>query len=92
MRRTAVRRGSPATDLAALHDALGCATTAVVQAWRGDEGSTSLSLAEAHSAAEEAFGRGSPGTDALAVVFDAIAQASRISRRPAAGRNPAAGR
>lgn len=24
------------TDLAALHDALGCAITALVQAWRGD--------------------------------------------------------
>ena len=81
-----------ATDLTALHDALGCAVTAVVQAWRGDQESASLSLAEAHSAAEEAFGRGSPGSDALAVVFDAIAEASRISRRPAAGPNPAAGR
>jgi hypothetical protein len=92
MPRTAVHCGSPATDLAALHDALGCATTAVVQAWRGEGESASLSLAEAHSAAEEAFGRGSPGTDAMAVVFDAIAQASRISRRPAVGRNPADGR
>ena len=92
MPRTAVHRDSLATDLAALHDALGCASAAVVLAWRGDPESASLSLAEAHSAAEEAFGRGSPGTDALAVVFDAIAQASSISRRPAAGCDPAAGR
>lgn len=74
-----------APDLIALHDALGCASAAVVQAWRGDQESASLSLNEAHTAAEEAFGRESPGTDALAVVLDAIAQASRISRRPAAG-------
>jgi len=83
---------SHSPDLVALHDALGCASAAVVLAWRGEGESASLSLAEAHSAAEEAFGRGSPGTDALAVVFDAIAQASRISRRPAAGCDPAAGR
>jgi hypothetical protein len=81
-----------APDLTALHDALGCATAAVVYAWRGDRESASLSLTEAHTAAEEAFGSGSPGTDAFAVVFDAIAQASRISQRPAAGPNPAAGR
>ncbi len=84
-------RIAPIANLAALHDALGCATTAAMQAWCGDEDSASLSLTEAHTAAEEAFGRGSPGTDALAVIFDAIAQASRISRWPAAGRNPAAG-
>jgi hypothetical protein len=81
-----------APDLAALHDALGCASAAVLQAWRGDRESASLSLTEAHAAAEEALGHGSPGTDALAVIFDAIAQASRISRRPATGPNPAAGR
>jgi len=82
---------SHSPDLAALHDALGCASAAAVQAWRGDRESASLSLTEAHIAAEEAFGCGSPGTDALAVIFDAIAQASRISRWPAAGPNPAAG-
>lgn len=81
-----------ATDLAALHDALGCAATAADQAWRGDRESASLSLTEARTAAEEAFGSGTPGADALAVVLASIAQTSRISQWPAAGRNPAAGR
>lgn len=63
-------------DLAALHDALGCCAAAVVQAWRGDRDSASLSLLEAHAAAEEAFGHGTPGVDALNVVFTAIKQAA----------------
>lgn len=63
-------------DLAALHDALGCAAMATVQAFRGDEDSVSLSLIEAQVAAEEAFGCGSPGAAALNVVFAAIAQAA----------------
>lgn len=66
----------PGAHLAALHDALGCAVAAVAQAWRGDQDSMSLSLIEAHAAAEEAFGSGSPGVDALNVVFAAIAEAA----------------
>jgi hypothetical protein len=74
-----------APDLSALHDALGCATAAAVHAWRGDRDAASLSLIEAHVAAEEAFGRGSPEVDALNVVFAAITQAARSkNRRPAA--------
>jgi hypothetical protein len=65
-----------ATDLAALHDALSCCATAADQAWRGDRASASLSLLEAHAAAEEAFGRGSPEVNALNVVFAAIKQAA----------------
>lgn len=69
-----VRAGE--TDLAALHDALGCAVTAIVQAFRGDKASASLSLIEAEAATEEAFGRGSPEVEALDVVFAAIMQAA----------------
>ena len=72
-------------DLAALHDAFGCAATAVLQAWRGNQDSASLSLIEAHEAAEEAFGCGSPEVDALNVVFAAITQAAR-NEDQAAGR------
>jgi hypothetical protein len=68
-------------DLVALHDALGCAATAAEQAWRGDGDSASLSLIEAHAAAEEAFGRGSPGVDALSVVFAAITQAAHSNTK-----------
>ena len=68
---------APLIDLAGLHDALGCAAMAAVQAGRGDRDSASLSLSEAHAAAEEAFGPRSPGVDALDVVFDAIAQVAR---------------
>lgn len=67
---------APAPDLAALHDALACASTGAVQAWRGDQDSASLSLLEAHVAAEEAFGRGSPEAEALNVVLAAITQAA----------------
>lgn len=35
-----------------------------------------MSLLEAQAATEEAFGRGSPGVDALDVVFAAISQAA----------------
>ena len=73
------------TDLAALHDARGCAAVAAVQAWRGDQDSASLSLLEAHVAAEEAFGRGSPEAEALNVVFAAITQAA-AARTAANGR------
>jgi hypothetical protein len=76
MPRTLVHHSGAATDLGALHDALGCAITAVVQAFRGDEDSASLSLVEAQVAAEEAFGCGSPGVAALNVVFAAITQAA----------------
>jgi len=83
MPRTLVHRSGPATDLAALHDALGCASTAIVQAFRGDEDSASLSLIEAQAATEEAFGRGSPGVEALGVVFAAITQAAHSkTKRP----------
>ena len=68
---------SPVSDLGALQGALGCATAAVEHAFRGDGDSASLSLIEAHEAAEEAFGAGSPGADALSVVFAAITQAAR---------------
>jgi hypothetical protein len=78
MHHTLVHHGG-GTDLAALHDALGCAATAAVQAFRGDGDSASLSLTEAHAAANEAFGSGSPGVDALNVVFAAIAQAAAAS-------------
>ena len=69
-------------DLAALHDALGCATAAVAHAWRGEGDAASLSLIEAYAAAEEAFGHGTPEVDALNVVFAAITQAihSKTSR------------
>jgi hypothetical protein len=72
-------------DLAALHDALGCAAMATVQAFRGDEVSVSLSLIEAQVAAEEAFGSGSPGAAALNVVFATITQAA-AARATAGGR------
>jgi hypothetical protein len=75
---------NPVTDLAALHGALGCATTAVVQVFRGDADSASLSLIEAQVAAEEAFAPTSPESDALNVVFAAIAQAA--SARTVIGR------
>jgi hypothetical protein len=68
------------TDLAALHDALGCASMAIVQAGRGDRDSASLSLTEARAAAEEAFGRASPGVDALNLVFATITQAAHANR------------
>lgn len=55
-----VHHSGPVTDLAALHDALGCAAMAAVQAWRGDRDSASRSLAEAYADAEEAFGPRSP--------------------------------
>jgi hypothetical protein len=70
-----------AADLAALHDALGCAMTAVLQTWRGDRDSASLALIEAHAAAEEAFGGESAEFKALSVVFAAIAQ---TANRPTA--------
>jgi hypothetical protein len=79
MSRMLVHHSGPVTDLAALHDALGCAAMAVLQAWRGDRDSASLSLTEAHAAAEGAFGPQSPGVDALGVVFDAIAQTARTA-------------
>jgi hypothetical protein len=63
-------------DLAALHDAFACCTTAVLQAWRGNRDPALLSLREAHAAAEEAFGPGSSEVDALGVVFAAIRQAA----------------
>jgi len=67
---------APAPDLAALHDALCVAAMAVMQALRGDQPAASLALTEARTAAEEAFGHGSPGTNALDVVFAAIIQAA----------------
>jgi hypothetical protein len=79
-----------APDLAALHDALGCATAAVVYAWHGERDSASLSLIEAHAAAEEAFGPRTPGADALDAVLAAIAKAAgapddcNLTKRPAA--------
>jgi hypothetical protein len=66
-----------APDLSALHDALACASTGAVQAWRGNQESASISLIEAHAAAEDAFGCGSPEVDALDVVLAAITQATR---------------
>jgi hypothetical protein len=81
---------SHSPDLAALHDALACASAAIVQAWRGDRDSASRSLIEAHAAAEEAFGPRTPGVDALDAAFAAIAQAARVpdghhmTKRPAA--------
>jgi hypothetical protein len=80
MHHTLVHHGG--TDLAALHDALGCAAAAAVQAFRGDGDAASLSLTEAHAAAAEAFGTRSPGVDALDVVFAAIAQAAATPRCP----------
>jgi hypothetical protein len=71
-----MRRAAPAAELTALHDALACCTTAVVHAWRGDHNAAALSLLEARASAEEAFGSGSPGVDALNVVFAAIKQAA----------------
>lgn len=82
-------------DLVSLHDALGCATAAAVQAWRGDRDSASLSLLEAQVAAEEAFGPGSAGVDALNVVFAAIKQAADRdvpAPRPASDPAPASTR
>jgi len=73
---------APVIDLAGLHDALGCAAMAAVQAGLGDRDSASLSLNAAHAAAEEAFGPRSPGADALDVVFGAIAQ---VAQNVAAG-------
>jgi hypothetical protein len=80
---TLVRRSGPVVDLAALHDALGCAAMAVVQAVRGDEDSASLSLIEAHAAAEEAFGSGSAEVDALNAVFAAITEAAHSNDQTA---------
>ena len=78
MSRTLVHRGAPLLDLAALHDALGCAAMAAVHAFRGDGNSTSLSLTEARAASQEAFGSGSPEADALDVVLAAITRASTV--------------
>lgn len=84
MPRALADHSGSATDFGALHDALGCAATAAVEAWRGNHDSAALSLIEAHAAAEEAFGRGTPEVDALNVVFAAIAQAAHSqTRRPA---------
>jgi hypothetical protein len=78
-------RTTSVVDLAALHDALACASTAADQAWGGDGDSASLSLTEAHAAAEEAFGSGSPEVDALDVVLAAITQAAHLkTNQPAA--------
>jgi hypothetical protein len=63
-------------DLAALHDAFACCTTAVLQAWRGNRDPALLSLREPHAAAEEAFGPGGSEVDALGVVFAVIRQAA----------------
>jgi hypothetical protein len=71
-----VRPGDLVVDLAALHDALGCAAMATVHAWRRDRDAASLSILEAHAAAEEAFGCGSPAAEALNVVLAAIKQAA----------------
>ena len=76
---TLVHRSGPVANLAALHDALGCAAMAVVQAARGDEDSASLSLIEAHAAA------GALEVHALNVVFAAITEAAH-SNDQAAGR------
>jgi hypothetical protein len=70
-------RSESVADLPALHDAFACCTSAVLQAWRGDHDSASLSLLEAQTAAEEAFGSGSSEAAALNVVFAAIKQAAR---------------
>lgn len=78
-----------APDLSALHDALGCATAAVVHAWHGCEDAAALSLIEAHAAAEDAFGPGSPGLDALSVVFAAITQAAHSNDQTAGRGVPA---
>jgi hypothetical protein len=72
-------RRSP--ELAALHDALSCAAAAVEHAFRGAGDSASLSLIEAHAAAEEAFGCGSTEIDALSVVFAAITQAAHSNTK-----------
>lgn len=77
MARTHHPAPAPVADLPALHDALACCTSAVLQAWRGDRDSALLSLLEAQAAAGEAFGPGSPEADALSVVFAAIKQAAR---------------
>ena len=83
---TQADRSTPVIDLAALHDALVCSATALVQAWRGDQDSASLSLIEAHAAAEEAFGPASPGVDALDLVLAAITETAQaraaMSGRP----------
>ena len=73
-----------APDLAALHDALNCASAAVVYASRGDRAPASLSLLEAQTASEEAFGSGTPEAAALGVLLAAISQAARLefSGRP----------
>lgn len=87
-----VHHSGAVTDLAALHDALGCAAMAAVQAFRGDEDSAALSLIEAHAAAEEAFGREGPEVDALNVVFAVITQAAHSkTRRPAGVSDTSAG-
>lgn len=80
-----LRTSNSVTGLAALHDALSCASMAADQAWRGNRDSMSLSLIEAHAAAEEAFGSGSPEVDALNVVLAAITQAA-AARTAAIGR------
>jgi hypothetical protein len=78
---------APSTpDLAALNDTLAVCMTAVLEAWRGNPDSASLALLEAHAAAEEAFGTGSPEIDALSVVFAAIKQAADRGAGNTAGR------
>jgi hypothetical protein len=74
---------SHSPDLAALHDALACASAALVQAWRGDRTSASVSLIEAHAAAEEAFGPRTPGVDALDAAFSPRSRKLRACRMTA---------
>lgn len=71
---------APVVDLPALHDTLGCATLAAFIAEDGDAGCTSQALSEAAEAAAFAFPPGSPGADALKVLFDVIGEAA--GRRP----------
>ena len=86
MPRAVMHHSGSVADLGALHDALGCAAMAAVDAWRGNQDSAALSLTEAHAAAEEAFGSGSAGAEALNVVLAAIRQAAR-SKTKSAGRD-----
>ena len=65
-----------AVDLAALHDALESTTLAAFIAEDGDHACTGEALLEASAAAASAFPPGSPGADALKVIFDAIRDAA----------------
>ena len=69
-------RGWTFADVAALHEALDCATLAALAAEGGDRERVVLALLGASSAAASAFPAGSREAEALGVIFSAIDRAT----------------